>query len=439
MTIACSGDAPAPSAGDLDGSRDVGGPPGRDASSDRSDEDARRSPDRDAEAELMADVNGEANDAPVDPDASEGAIDLDASEGAIDAESPDVSMDGADAGAPEIDSEAPASDASDDGSLDAGLDSNLVDGGDGAGADSEGPFDNPSCTGLPPACGAASDQDCCHRAAIPGGAFLRSYDAVTFTDARYGAGLSSFALDTFEVTVARFRAFVGAGFGTQGKPPAAGSGALGSAPSSGWTPSDNGNLAPDTVSLANALDCNAAFHTWTDTPAAHENQPINCVTWYEAFAFCVWDGARLATEAEWNYAAAGGSQQRVYPWSTPATSTTVSEANASYWLNPTQQCFGDGVSGCAVSDLISVGTKPAGRGRWGHADLGGNVWEWTRDTFANPYGIVSCTDCVDLSRSTLKVIRGGSFFGTSSTLLASGRSEGDATTRYYTVGIRCAR
>jgi formylglycine-generating enzyme required for sulfatase activity len=174
-------------------------------------------------------------------------------------------------------------------------------------------------------------------------------------------------------------------------------------------------------------------------PSSNESRPINCVTWYEAFAFCIWDGARLPTEAEWNYASAGGNQQRAYPWSVPATSMSISDANASYWVDPTKQCYGDGIAGCTLGDIVIVGSKPAGRGRFGQADLGGNVWEWARDTFASPYASTSCSDCVDLSKGANRVIRGGSFYGTSATLLASGRSQGVAATRYYTVGIRCAR
>ena len=111
-----------------------------------------------------------------------------------------------------------------------------------------------------------------------------------------------------------------------------------------------------------------------------ENRPIDCVTWYQAFGLHLGWEDFSQSEAEWNYAAAGGDEQRVYPWSVPASNGAISEVNASYWLNPTQQCYGDGLNGCSLADLILVGSKPAGIGRWGHSDLGGNVWEWARDT-----------------------------------------------------------
>jgi formylglycine-generating enzyme required for sulfatase activity len=431
-----------------------------DSSGDRGSVDASAPPDGDAADASL--VNDSAPDA-ADAIGSETGDDFDSDAGGADApvepgfeggdapafsdagtsdDSADASAsdDSADASASDDSADASTSDDSADASTsDAGLDSNGIDAGGDADGDDAGSFDNPSCVGLPANCGPTSGQSCCRRAPIAGGAYLRSYDGVTFTNASYGATVSSFVLDTFEVTVGRFRAFVQAGFGTQANPPSAGAGALGGTPASGWNSGDNDNFAPDTASLRSALSCSANYQTWTDAPSTNDNRPMNCVTWYEAFAFCIWDGARLPSEAEWNYAAAGGAEQRVYPWSSPPSATSISDSNASYWVDATKTCFGDGISGCAITDLIVVGSKAAGLGRWGHADLGGNVWEWTRDTFSNPYKTTSCNDCVDLTKGTMKVTRGGSFFGTSSTLVASGRSEGAAATRYYTVGIRCAR
>ena len=139
--------------------------------------------------------------------------------------------------------------------------------------------------------------------------------------------------------------------------------------------------------------------TWTDLPAADENRPINCLSWYEAMAFCAWDGGYLPTEAEWNYAAAGGDQQRAYPWSSPASAVALDGTHASY-RDATNNCVGDGMPGCAVTDLAVVGSKPAGVGRWGQVDLAGNVYEWTRDWFDANYP-VPCMDCANLARNNI--------------------------------------
>ncbi|MCC6897948.1 MAG: SUMF1/EgtB/PvdO family nonheme iron enzyme [Polyangiaceae bacterium] len=272
---------------------------------------------------------------------------------------------------------------------------------------------------------------------MPGGTFLRSYDAVTYTDSGYPATVAGFRLDRYEVTVARFRAFVSAGQGTQSTAPSAGAGQNPSISGTGWQAGWSSKLPASTAALKTGLSCHASYATFTDLPGSNDARPINCVTWYEAFAFCIWDGGRIPTEAEWNHAAAGGSEQRVLPWSVPATQTTVDHTFASYYLDAVSQCYGDGVPGCSITDLVGAGSLPKGVGRFGNFELSGNVWEWAFDTYQNPYPL-PCTNCVATSGSA-RVMRGGSFFGNSSTILASARSFATADQRLFSVGIRCAR
>jgi formylglycine-generating enzyme len=281
----------------------------------------------------------------------------------------------------------------------------------------------------------SSPQSCCTSPTVPGGTFYRSYDGVTYTNQSNPATVSDFRLDKYEITVGRFRKFVAAGQGTQASAPAAGSGANPNLSGSGWQTAWNSSLAAATGALTSAVKCSASYQTWTDSAGGNEKRPMNCINWYEAFAFCIWDGGRLPTEAEWNYAAAGGSEQRAYPWSSPATSTSLDCTRASY------DCFnnacGDGTSGCAVTDLIFVGTKAAGNGKYGQADLAGNVWEWTLDwygTYPNP-----CNNCANVTSGSGRVIRGGGFSSNASLLLSSYRNDGTPPYRNLYSGARCAR
>jgi formylglycine-generating enzyme len=156
----------------------------------------------------------------------------------------------------------------------------------------------------------------------------------------------------------------------------------------------------------------------------NERRPINCVNWYQAQAFCIWDGG---FEAEWNYAAAGGSEQRLYPWSSPPMDPTVDDAHAVF-------CGGS----CAGTQ--NVGAKsPTGDGRYGQADLAGNVLEWVFDWYKAPYDETSCTNCAYLATSTLRVIRGGSFPRDEKTLPAGSRGNNAPENRLHNIGARCAR
>jgi formylglycine-generating enzyme len=315
------------------------------------------------------------------------------------------------------------------------------DGGpDGAATGDGGTGSGPaaSCVGLPAACGAAGDDNCCTSPQVTGGTYYRGNDVAgdpNSGDQTAPATVGSFRLDKYEVTVGRFRAFVQAGMGTQSSPPAAGAGAHARIAGSGWDASWNPRLAADRAALLAALKCHATYQTWTDAPGANEARPMNCVSWYEASAFCAWDGGYLPTDAEWNYAAAGGDQQRAFPWSSPPSSLTVDGTYASY-LNGTN-CVGDGMPGCALTDLVLVGTKPGGNGRWGQADLVGNVAEWTLDWFS--LYPMPCTDCANLELASDRVLHGGNFGQPVFYMRMRSRSPMAPHNRSAGVGVRCAR
>lgn len=291
---------------------------------------------------------------------------------------------------------------------------------------------SPSCSTLPRNCGPQGDEECCSAPVVPGGAFLRAYDGAEFSSATLPATVGAFELDRFEVTVGRFRSFVTS---YPKSKPAAGAGRNESNPlDKGWDElSWNGILPPDAQTLSSALQCGSA--TWTTAPGANEAKPINCVNWFEAFAFCAWDGKRLPTEAEWNFAASGGNEQRVYPWSSPPQSTNVDTTYANY------NCTGDGSQSgnCSVTDILFVGARsPRGDGRWSHADLGGGMWELVMD-WSGPYP-EPCKDCANLTPGTQRTIKGGSFQDTANVLRSAVRSVSlSPDTRTPNIGFRCAR
>ncbi|WP_437293527.1 formylglycine-generating enzyme family protein [Sorangium sp. So ce426] len=284
----------------------------------------------------------------------------------------------------------------------------------------------PSCTGLAETCGPNGDESCCSTAeAVPAGRFYRS------NDTSYPATVSGFLLDRFEVTVGRFRRFVGA---YPGSKPTPGAGAHPRIEGSGWNADWASNLPETAAELTAAVKCHDEYQTWRDTDEGTEHLPMNCLSWYVAFAFCAWDKGRLPTEAEWNYAAAGGDEQREYPWSNPAGSTAIDVSHAVH------DCTGDesAPGSCAFSDILPVGSRsPAGDGKWGQADQAGSLWEWVLDGYGDYPE--ECDDCATTTPTMYHAFRGGGFSLGAPSLLSSGRSYGVPSDYGNGVGVRCAR
>jgi formylglycine-generating enzyme required for sulfatase activity/alpha-tubulin suppressor-like RCC1 family protein len=301
-------------------------------------------------------------------------------------------------------------------------------------------------------CGPNGNEDCCASPLVTGGTFSRSYDGVTtgYTTSQYKATVSDFRLDKFEVTVGRFRQFVNAAIA--GWRPATGAGkhahlntgnglaASGGGYEAGWNTAWNtASNFPSTVagwSAVGALGCNIAADrpTWTSSTGGNEGRPINCLNWYQAEAFCIWDGGFQASEAEWNYAAAGGAEQRVYPWGSTAPGTNANLAAYGCYFNGSGTCSG-------TMNIAPVGSIAAGAGKWGQLDLAGNVYEWDLDWYTTPYAETLCANCTYATSSTYRTFRGGSYNQPASQLVTSLRSGtvGAPNGIGDWLGARCAR
>lgn len=79
---------------------------------------------------------------------------------------------------------------------------------------------------------------------------------------------------------------------------------------------------------------------------------------------------------------------------------------------------------------------PTGDGRWGQADLGGNLSEWTMDVFTDPYAN-SCVDCLNVMGSGDRVYRGGAFWNADVSPATRQLSTPGVHDDHY--GVRCAR
>lgn len=199
------------------------------------------------------------------------------------------------------------------------------------------------------------------------------------------------------------------------------------------------------------------FSVRTKSGRNMSNDPMVCVSWYGAVAYCNWrsqqdgkeqcynlstwacdfskKGYRLATEAEWEYAARGGLVGKRFPWG-----DTISHTQANYYsysvydydISPTQgyhPLWNDGIyypytslvgffdgsikykidfqwPGSATSYQTASGSNG-----YGLYDMAGNVWEWCNDWYSSTYYSSSLpNNPTGPTSGSDRVIRGGSWY-----------------------------
>ncbi|MBP8001090.1 MAG: SUMF1/EgtB/PvdO family nonheme iron enzyme [Chloroflexi bacterium] len=165
----------------------------------------------------------------------------------------------------------------------------------------------------------------------------------------------------------------------------------------------------------------------------YENHPAIQMTWFGANAFCQEQGGRLPTEAEWEKAARGPQDERLYPWGDVYDSQKANLCDAQCpesWGNPN---FDDGYSHTAP-----VGSFPAGASYYGVYDMAGNVFEWTADWYSPDYYTTSPdTNPSGAFTGERRVTRGGSWYRNGRSIRLSyryGFAEVDSTDD---LGFRC--
>ncbi len=233
---------------------------------------------------------------------------------------------------------------------------------------------------------------------IAGGSFMMGGDNGQASEDEYPkhkVTVDGFWMDATEVTNAQFEKFVAAtGYITTAEQKPDWNELKKQLPPGTAKPDDSLLVAASLVFSppAHAVDLNDYGQWWAWKKGANwrhphgpgssikgkENEPVVHVSWYDAQAYCKWAGKRLPTEAEWEYAARGGLEGKVYPWGDEPVDAGKPRANSWQGHFPDKNTLVD-------KFYYTSPVKSFAPNGYGLYDMAGNVWEWCNDYYNNTY------------------------------------------------------
>jgi len=169
--------------------------------------------------------------------------------------------------------------------------------------------------------------------------------------------------------------------------------------------------------------------------AGRLDHPVVHVDHSDALAFCRWAGARLPTEAEWEYAARGGLHRARYPWGDDLEPDGRYRCNIWRGRFPTHNTADDGYAGTCPVEAFD----PNAFGLYGSS---GNVWEWCADWWSttHPSSPEALHDPAGPRTGRARVMRGGSYLCHDSycnRYRVAARTSNDPDSSSGNVGFRC--
>lgn len=167
-----------------------------------------------------------------------------------------------------------------------------------------------------------------------------------------------------------------------------------------------------------------------------ENHPVTHVSYRDALAYCEWAGKRLPTEAETEYAARGGLEEKRYAWGDELMPDNKHMCNIFQGKFPEYNSGEDGFIGTAPVDSY----EPNGYGLY---NMAGNVWEWVFDWWCPEFHLTGPrANPIGPDSGDRRVNRGGSYLCHDSycnRYRVAARTSNTPDSSTGNLGFRCAR